>query len=796
MVRNRPIFCSISSYSILVSKRRFFLALEILRPSSRLLILISYTGWLYFLLATRNPQLMEDFESFRFIAKYFHSVFIILAFIFALFLCAALIPSKKIKNFYGIRWLFWTIFPIYLFLLNSPNYSVLWNYRTASKIADKTQENLIFIGVGGLDRDLLIEQLQTGAYPYTNAFFKNSVVYSKSYTEIARPESSLMGLVSGIPPHESNLRSSLESPELAIQELEKQSHIQNWKKEGGDFLFRFSDSENFNFDPFIGKVKHPSTQAISIMGPFIIRSKLLFGIFNVPFFSKIFPSFIENSSFQNTYDPRFFLANVIDDLNNLHKKTFYLSYLNKINWAGSWPYPYYIYRNSHKNNTSQFSYSFLRDDSFSNKNYDEKLSAYNKLLYKNAHKMILDLYLEPLIEYMSKKQILNKSIVTLFSTHSENFNDIWASLNQVPTHGAWVPPYDNSYETVLWVHKQSQGESLSISEQEYPMHKIALQLMNNQSHEQPADVKVYESDWWPAPLVPNEIDKFKPQLVDLNYQNGLVHLSQESNKIFKNIKTRGINWNNVYYSLLATDNGYFWVCWSDENCNLLLSLEKFKEVYSIDLKNKYLPDFQIEKNYEDKFLKLKFDPKNYSIALKSINLTGSFNAYQNLNSPFSKIFSLLQLQGSNSKVASLLISQALKFCSPLYRMLDKLESNIDYPESVVDIIENISLGALESNYLPHCWENQRGFRNEKIRAALLKNRFYKKPNELAIKIQEANRISKKVKNQNRNDRAFWLSEMLLEESNDFYSPAEILYGLNDKSCQLYQTNGGEIVCEN
>ncbi len=454
---------------------------SLLQPKSKWLASIGFTLHAFFILAVRNPQLLQDIEVFSSFLRLTNSFNSILIFCSLVFISFALFPvlywSHKRQFFLRIG--FWLLTLCYLIILNNPFSPVIVFEK---KITTQKNNNVILVGIDGFYPLIAQDFVGDNRYPYYTKFINSSRVFNKSYTEIARTEPALNALLSGVAPHNSIVRSTLLDTKAANGLIGTQEHIVRWRDAGGKIKIRLSDTAyiNFNKSDWVDSIEKPAEQVFSFFAPHVLRTKIFFAYFNIPWIRPLFPEVLDNAAFQDTYDTRSFLENVRSDISKFDANTLYLAHLTKLHWPGSFPYPYYVFRNRQDVSNSDFSYSSMIKDPFVNTKFKLANAEFNLKLYRRGHEMILDLYLEPLLQSLYQAEVIQNSTVVIYSDHSEAFfvDDV-PNIN-LPTHGSWIPEKDNSYHNFLAVHKpDKKGEYVNSV---FQFHKILPLLLSEVSY--------------------------------------------------------------------------------------------------------------------------------------------------------------------------------------------------------------------------------------------------------------------------------------------------------------------------
>jgi len=798
---------------LVVISLTLFLLLEVLRPRFPLFVFVSFQLSTFFLLAARNPQLMEDFLIFNRVDRIIFPVLAPAAVIFALLFCVSLMPSANFKKRLGARWVLWLFVPLYVLYFNFPLFPLWWNSQRLRPGIPQVRGNIILIGIDGFDPSLVKEIIDSNRYPEFTHFARSSDWYQNSYTEIARTEPSLIGLLSGIPPHKSQARVTLQNSVPALLETEKQNHIQKWLRAGGEVVARISDSDYINLPAetsFIRDVRKPASQIFSLTAPYVLRSTLLFAYFNNALFSWLLPEVLENSSFQNSYDPRVFLRAVRKDLSQLRRPTIYLSHLTVLHWPGSFPYPYYLFRNEKDESIGgQFSYSGLTDPDFLNQNNRTRYTSFNERLYRKGHQMVMDLYLEPLLEDLRNSGVLDQSTVVVYSDHSENFFKSGVPDLRVPSHGSWIPSADQSYRTTLMIRRPGSNQGSEIQTL-MPLHKALVEslspLEGPKPFESAEEVRVFESDWWFSELFSEEFWQLKPKRSSFQMNGSLVFLGDTEIQAGLRSKIRGFRWKNLDYILYPTIRGFYWTCSGDkENCDLSKSWQLFREQYREDFKSGNLPDLKIGKQYLGRFARLNFSPRAGDLWERAIFATTELNSYRNLRSFQAEARSILSVPGLPRPLHRLMTSQLLRLCSKSWSriFLASGASVIDHPPLSfrTDMIEDRS----DINSLAVCWKTGGGYRTREIGLFLRRNRRQLWPwNAREVGLGSYFYLEHRPNldaDQSQADWPFWLSSFEIASSlphtPEFLGPSELAEKLDQGTCRVSvrQNEEREVSCD-
>lgn len=791
-----------------------FLLLEVLRPRSPFCVFVCFHFSTFFLLAARNPHLMEDFLIFNRVDRAIFPLLVPAAVISALLFCVSLMPSRNFKNRLVARWALWLLVPLYTLYFNFPLSPLWWNSQRLTPGIPQVRGNIILIGIDGFDPSLVKEIVDSNRYPEFTQFARSSEWYQNSYTEIARTEPSLIGLLSGIPPHQSQARVTLQNSVPALLETENQIHIQKWIRAGGEVIARISDSDYINLPAeksFIGDVRKPASQIFSLTAPYVLRSALLFAYFNNALFSWVLPEVLENSSFQNSYDPRVFLRAVRKDLSQFRRPTIYLSHLTVLHWPGSFPYPYYLFRNEADESTGgQFSYSGLADPDFLNQNSRTPYTSFNERLYRKGHQMVMDLYLEPLLEDIRSSGILDQSTVVVYSDHSENFFKNGVPDLRIPSHGSWIPSADQSYRTTLMIHRPGSNQGSEIQNL-MPLHKALVESLSPhetpKSFESAEEVRVFESDWWFSELFPEEFWQLKPKRSSFQMKGQQVFLGDNEIQAGLRSKIRGLQWKNLDYILYPTIRGFYWTCSGDKkNCDLSKSWQLFREQYQADFKAGNLPDLKIGKQYLGRFARLNFSPRAGDLWERGIFATTELNSYRNLSSFQAEARSILDVPGLPKPLRRLLTSQLLRLCDRNWDRIFRANGTpvIGHPPLSfrADMIEDRS----DFNSLAVCWKTDSGYRTREIGLLLRRNRRQLwSRNARGVGLGSYSYLENSqdidVDQPRPSDWPFWLSSFEIESSlkntSEFLGPAELAEKLEQGTCRFLvrENEEREVSCD-
>lgn len=692
---------------------------SLLQPKNKWLASIGFTLHAFFVLAVRNPQLLQDIDVFSSYLRLANSLSSFLVIFSLIFLSVVLFPTLhwNHKRQFFIRSSIWFLTLCYLIVLNNPFSPAVFFEQ---QITTQKNSNVILVGIDGFDPLIAQEFVDENRYPYFTKFVKSSKVFNKSYTEIARTEPALNALLSGIAPHNSSVRSALLDTKAANDLIGTQEHIVRWRDAGGKIKIRLSDTAyiNFNKSEWIDSIEKPVEQVFSFFAPHVLRTKIFFAYFNIPWIRHLFPEVLDNAAFQDTYDTRSFLEHVRSDISKFDANTLYLAHLTKLHWPGSFPYPYYIFKNRQDVSTSDFSYSSMIKDPFVNTKFKFENTEFNLKLYRRGHEMILDLYLEPLLQSLYQAEVIQNSTVVIYSDHSEAFfvDDV-PNIN-LPTHGSWMPERDNSYHNFLAVHQP--GKKSEIINTVFQLHKILPMLLSDNQSEFESNL-VFDTGWWPGKIFTNEFHKMKPSKSNFQISQQRVFSNVSENEAYLRVHPRTIFWNDNYYSLIVSTHGFFWFCSDAKQCELAKAWDKFRTIYAQDFASKLIPQMKIEHIFGQRTAVMKPDWDESDVWHRSLHAMMNLYSLKEIKSSRKLIESYVLDKGLPMALRSQLLSAILYTCS--------LESEKIIPfsdeEELIDIFSRLDLQSIEGRTdlgrAASCWaEHSTLHKNKTFRNVLFK----------------------------------------------------------------------------
>ena len=764
-----------------------FLYLEIFRPRNRIPFFIFFHLYMLFFLAVQTPQILEGYQFFRNTLDLLFPILCpSLVYVMATLLLISLWPQRASGRRRATQILFWAAAAFFLFYANNP----FLDWTTSNPQSHLNSGHVLLFGLDGIDPDIFYRMAQNGNYPYSQKYLTGAQVYTDAYTEIPRTAPTLVAILAGVAPHSSDLRATFQDPSRALAAVETSEHIQGWRRRGGKIHLRLSDSAYVNFENanFIDDFKIPSSEIFSLVGPYLVRSPLLFAFFNGFFAGNLLPQVVHNSAFVNTFDIRFFLNDVKQDLAALKSPTLYFSHVKKVHWPGSFPYPYYLLHPKTENAGSRLAYSSTLDQFSAIDDSERPYQNYNFDLYKAGHRLTLDLYVEPLLRYLDLNGFLKNSTVVFFSDHSENFNAGTMPKTSLPGHGFWIPPRDKSNHLTLFV--STPGSKGQVVEEPTAIHSVLPRILGA-AQKISSDVKTVETDWWHSLLFEHELWQMKPSPSDLSVSGGLVSMGPEVIRNFlQSDKLRSVTFRHQSFSLVPTDRGFFWILFSKSMTSSAEILEegwaRFRDVYRKDFESGVLPNLEWDRRVGQKAVHLKVAAPSQGRESRIYQAIFDFNNYVNLPNAVTELVQASESSSVDSQMWNLVQGQLLKACAPEWSViLNKLEISA---ESMLQSVQwdKIS-GEQNLNRAAQCWAGLSSERKIQVRKSLISGLLNLQSNSLdALNILTMGSASRSQTKEASLDWPIWpdfnISNLEMKSDPLLLTPLEAAYGLQSGYC--------------
>lgn len=386
------------------------------------------------------PQIFEDIKPIsQFVGllkdnTHFFIIFSTIAQVSILcYLLLVTIKPDKIKNFRIIIFGFIAAYSIGSILSKTALKNISFVNIENPKIASKTKANTIFL----VTIDSLASDADFSKYSNKNLrkFIKNSLNFKNVITPIAQTHASLASIFTGKFPFEHGVRSNLSGQNTSVEE--NNQLLQDYKKKGYKLISIQDHHEYSNFQnlKFFDRSYVPEYSFANVVISNIFKSKFIYSIFNNAIGRYILPEIKNNSSFTYGYDLSEFSEFVKDTINREMEdnelKLFYI-HTCAMHWPSVLPYPYY--KTNNKSNLLESSFSYenkfraLAVPQFSSTEWVAQ-AKFNKELYNNGIKYVVEKFLNPIFSYLDSKNYLNNSIVALISDHGE---DAWDKNSKFP----------------------------------------------------------------------------------------------------------------------------------------------------------------------------------------------------------------------------------------------------------------------------------------------------------------------------------------------------------------------------
>lgn len=414
-------------YSFSIKRRWFFY------------ILTSLYGFLF--LALKYPQIFDEsvwLNSFFLKVRLFEYPWLLPAFAVLILLFLNLsfyIPrSEKAKKqilYYASAQIF-----LVVFFFHVQKLEVHPEQRTAQVKANKKEKpHIVILTMDSLrgDRDL---EKNDGTNASFKKFLGNSFTFDRVISGLAQTHGALSTLFTAQSPPKNGVRSNLSSETLDTDKFLDNSELAEFKKQGYriEFLQDTQEYSNFFKGNIIDSIDSPSFSIANVFISNFFKNRLIFAFFNNALGHLLLPETYNNTSFVYSYDVADFTNRVnkrIADLAESDQPTLLFVHTCAIHWPGVFPYPYYPTDNFPSFTQNPFSYTsrFRGLNQKLNPANWEVQSQFNQNIYDRGVDMLVQKFLNPVMEQLDHTGILKNSVVVLMSDHGENF---WKGAGTFP----------------------------------------------------------------------------------------------------------------------------------------------------------------------------------------------------------------------------------------------------------------------------------------------------------------------------------------------------------------------------
>lgn len=580
----------------------------------------------------------------------------------------------KLDQFF-MRFFFLGLMTYFIFWVNNPLnfYYGSSSYSSDQKqtVLNRNQQNIILIGISGLDPKIFLDQVAAGHYPFTQKYLQQAQVLSDVYTSIARTQVTYEAIFDGDWSPEKSQRHTIQNEKPPIRK-----NLARLKSMGFKTVLFFSNYlfATFKSDNTLDEVVNESPGMRDHLYPTFVRDRLLFAWFNNSLGEFFFPEIIKNGSMMETFFPHIFLNQNISKINSLENENapyLFISHFAKLHWPGALQYPYYSVKT--EPTTGSF-YSYGPQSLVAaNTNFSSNDLEFNKKNYKNGIRQLLDSYLEPFFRYLYESKIADSASIALYSDHSESFyKDGIFPYRKMPSHGNQLNFGDTSNKCFLAVKSKfrlnliSENKVLNISH----LLDIVLDSIGGTTPAMP-----YYQDFV---LAESDISRFRNSPYQLHSRPGIFSNMRISEKgelesIPQNLplltleKQRGLIANQYKFIIYPHFDGYHYEITPPHFENKLdkaLLLEKLKLNFSVDLKNNLLPDLKF--NAQDQLI-WNFSEKSEPLTKKNqyfnwlYLLTSKYNFFD-LKKYFETSKKILKSEVINKNLRTQVVLDILSTC--------------------------------------------------------------------------------------------------------------------------------------
>ncbi|MEZ0312251.1 MAG: sulfatase-like hydrolase/transferase [Myxococcota bacterium] len=424
------------------------------------------SGYVFVYNAVQNPQIFDEYASLREAVRWCTrwlgpGVAQVLGFATLLLLNAELVTATSHHAARIIAAVLVDVALVY-YLVAVQTYSVprrRRRKRSAQHGSADDRLNLILIGVDSLRRDVLESYLAKHPNGALAKLLAESTWFEHTVAPIGRTFPALVSIFAATNPIEHGVRDALSSAILEGDKILTGSPTWRLRHEHGYQTHVAIDDSKFAY--FRGGETFDSNRAPrpgigTHLLPILFRNKIFFALLNNRVGYALFPEIKNNAAFFFAYKLGYFTDEARDDLARLEAgaKPFFATFHScGLHWPGSAAYPYYP-RDAHPPKDSlAFGYmsGWMRVVDAALRTPDKTRVAYNRRLYELGAAMVIERFVEPLLEDLEAYGLLERSMVVFYSDHAEALGtSAPLPVRKVPTHGTSLLWDDDSVEeTVL-----------------------------------------------------------------------------------------------------------------------------------------------------------------------------------------------------------------------------------------------------------------------------------------------------------------------------------------------------------
>tara|TARA_Y100001935_G_C17310086_1_gene515259 strand:+ start:2301 stop:5261 length:2961 start_codon:yes stop_codon:yes gene_type:complete len=483
--------------------------------------------------------------------------------------------------------------------------------------------NVVILGIDSLASS---EKLNLKKGPLRN-FINHSSTYKLTITPIANTRPAYNSIIAGKLPPAIRQRFPLEIETSSEDSTFSTSPIKIFKKNGYTTHFMLDDAsynrpkEGEIFD----EVNAPENtdDFRKYVFPILLRSRVIFTFFNNALGNTLFPGIYGNFAFNYAYKLPGFTEKIVKKIGDLKKEQnpfLLMAHTSALHFPGNLRFPYYVRggpqdpdmlgfgsRAPYLNAVSEY----LPEPGVNTANYYPKI-------YASGVQMIQDQFLVPILHELSENNLLENTIVVIFSDHGESFwNNYELPRLKLPNHGIFLLGDDKSHESFLEIY--IPGEDSSNSRNTFSLDKMLHHLCALSKLECVDEGKdnnhVYtETGMFPLKVFQDQFffKTFKfSELFKIN-SRGKIYLADDVETPAIIQKFRGVYDDPYRLTLYLANDGYrIFLCniEKDPKCSKNLANEKTKKAKGLlakildfasdDIRRNLLPVLQVNQKQPD-----------------------------------------------------------------------------------------------------------------------------------------------------------------------------------------------------
>ena len=674
-----------------------------------------------------QPSIFDDFIYLNYYVQLlnkwmgYHWVYIT-AFIIISFLNYNFFYSHKWKKKEFYLALTANLFLAYFFLIVQKPLDESVNKATQIDFisSQKTQRppNIVFLGIDSLKEESFSDLQED---EILKLFLKKSTTFRSSISPIANTRPAYSSILSGkIPPNiEQRFPLRRKKSKINLQN----SPLNDFKKNGYSIHYMLDDAsynkpEKDNVFKSIDSPANTSDMR-KYVHPILLRSRVLFTFFNNDFGNLIFPGIYANFAYTYSYKVSGFKDKVnkkIDYLMTENNPFLLFVHTSSLHFPGNFRYPYYVRGGPQSNKALGFGSRapYLNAISDSLPAPGPLTAQFYPDLYQGGVRMVKNHFINPILEHLSEKKLLENTIVIIFSDHGESFwNKQEIPRLKLPNHGTFLLGEDHSPKTFLSIYNPHSRARLVnndfplVNLLPYTCHLANLHCSSKYGSPFFAKSIYTETGMFPLKLFEDQFffKKFRFAELFSVEDHGKVYLSREAIKPTLIQKSRAIYSHPYRLTLYLANDGYrLFLCnyTNDKYCfkNLVYSetaiLKKlFKKLMSKveqDIDNGYIPVLEVE---EEDPLYASFLPKVESDHFLLLYAITSFNRNLNYHGSLKILESLAKKETAPLYVRKMSFEKLREVCELrlISQMLQLQASDIpskNLKPNDADICEDIS----------------------------------------------------------------------------------------------------------